>query len=278
MNYGMHTLVKFTNHAKDFLNGCLYMNTLNYFWENGFQEQRDICEGVIGAIPPHEVRGLDPFFCDVNVTDMQLQAVGYSYCNVFCMSIVDYFLKSSLDGRVQIDIVYPPNMTEFGDKTVIIDDEKAFLTRINLAAKEYHYLCGRVKYHSQRLNGRPSSFKNSMTLRTSESYDFSEFVAESRRYDAFDKSEMYKLQNEWRICLCRGIKTTEPFRIEIGSIKDIAHVIDTKDFISNLPSMYENTKVMPSIESYYGNTDRHALRDMFYELGNNKAWMISTIG
>ena len=272
----MHTLVKFTDYAESFINGCLYMNTLHYFWENGFQEQKDICEGVIGSIPPEQIAGFEQYFYSVQGHDLQFQAVGYSFCNVFCMSIIDFL--SVPNGFTEMQAVYPPNMKKFGEKAVIIDDENEFLRRINSVAKNDHYLCGRVNYHTPRLNGKTNYLKHSVMLRTQEAYKFSDFISKARKYDAFDKSDFYKLQNEWRLCLYRGVKSTEPFCLEIGSIKDIAHIVDTKDFIACIPSLYDNPKVLDSVEAYYGNTDRHKLRDMFYQLGEYKAWMLSTIG
>lgn len=45
----MHQLIKFfgkRNYAEQFLQGELYMNSLSYFWDNGFEEQKDLFEGV----------------------------------------------------------------------------------------------------------------------------------------------------------------------------------------------------------------------------------------
>ena len=50
----MHNLLKFISKKKyleDFLNGKLYMNPLNYFWENGFDDQKDIFESVVSTVP-----------------------------------------------------------------------------------------------------------------------------------------------------------------------------------------------------------------------------------
>ena len=46
----MHSLIKFFAEKKyldEFISGQLYMNTLDYFWKNGFEEQKDIFEGVV---------------------------------------------------------------------------------------------------------------------------------------------------------------------------------------------------------------------------------------
>ena len=43
----MHLLTRFfsqKNFLDAFISGKLYMNTLNYFWNNGFEEQKDIFE------------------------------------------------------------------------------------------------------------------------------------------------------------------------------------------------------------------------------------------
>ena len=46
----MHCLIKYfanRQYLNDFLSGQLYMNTLDYFWSKGFEEQKDIFEGVV---------------------------------------------------------------------------------------------------------------------------------------------------------------------------------------------------------------------------------------
>ena len=43
----MHLLTRFfsqKNFLDAFISGKLYMNTLDYFWNNGFEEQKDIFE------------------------------------------------------------------------------------------------------------------------------------------------------------------------------------------------------------------------------------------
>ena len=50
----MHLLIKYFNNKKyadEFVSGSLYMNSLNYFWNNGFDEQRDMFEGVVCEVP-----------------------------------------------------------------------------------------------------------------------------------------------------------------------------------------------------------------------------------
>lgn len=274
----MHTLVKFTNYADSFINGCLYMNTLDYFWKKGFQEQKDICEGIVYTVAPEDTTVFPDDFRCAQGTDYQFQAVGYAYCNVFCMTAVDFNPMQNEDGLPVLNAVFPEDMEKFGKQAVIIDDEAEFLRRINMAAKEYRYLCGRVHYLTPRLNGKVNVPKNCVILKSTTAIDFSSMMKTGRKFDAFEKSMIYESQNEWRLCLYRGEKTTDPFRFEIGSIKDIAHIIDTKDFRDHVPVMYQNPKIMNSVDGYYGNIGRHELRDLFYALGEHKAWMLSTVG
>ena len=44
----MLELIRFTSgsHAEEFMAGRLYMNSLGFFWNNGFEGQRDMLEGV----------------------------------------------------------------------------------------------------------------------------------------------------------------------------------------------------------------------------------------
>lgn len=36
----------------------MYMDTLNYYWEKGFDDQKDIFEGVVSTVPVKDVQGV----------------------------------------------------------------------------------------------------------------------------------------------------------------------------------------------------------------------------
>lgn len=270
----MYKLVKFTNHAESFQNGCLYMNTMDYFWNNGFDEQKDILEGVIYSVSPKNTTGFDEEFLNVQASDFKIQAAGYAYCNIFCMSIIELLMLNNGN----LIHTFSQEMQKFGEKAVIIDNESEYLRRINKAAKDMKYLCGRVNYHKPYLEGNESHPKHTVELKTTEKFDFSSIISNGRKYDAFDKNYKYRAQNEWRLCLYRGERTTDAYPFNIGDLHDITHVVDTKDFLKHFLKEAQKHTLEKGNICYYGNTNRSDLRNMFYELEDNKAWMISTIG
>lgn len=61
----MHLLTRFfsqKNFLDAFISGKLYMNTLDYFWNNGFEEQKDIFEGVVCTVPVKDFNGFPMVF------------------------------------------------------------------------------------------------------------------------------------------------------------------------------------------------------------------------
>lgn len=280
----MRVLAKFTSKqfADSFRQGQLYMNTLNYFWNNGFEDQKDIMEGVILSTPPQNVDFLPADFINLQLIDFQFRAAGYAFCNVFCMSRLEIIpLMTVPDGKV-VDISTPANMKDFGDHVVIVDDEEAFLRRIHTAAKKYQYLCGNVNYHDFSLNGTLAMEKTPNILLKTEGienvFDIRKLKGTKRRWDAFDKSTRYRGQNEWRLCLYRDVASTEPFKLDIGDIRDITHMIRAKDLEKEIYKFKFNPKFFQSTEAYYGNVSRKDLRESFYRLGDYKACMFSLIG
>lgn len=265
----MRLLIKFTDYAEDFQNGTLYMNTLNYFWENGFEDQRDILEGV-SAKSSKDFSNINiPSIKDYILSDYMFRAEGYKYCNVFCMyslniECYECFVKFNTN----------PDMIKFGKYAIIINDENEYYRRINAAAKKYSYLCGNVNYH--RIPPSISS-RNHILLNSKQLFD-SKIINIQHRRDSFDKDEKYKYQSEWRLTLFRGIKSTEPFLLEIGDIRDISTCIKSEDFESEISNHIKNTKFDESNECYYGNIRRQHLREQFVKLGDDKCRLFLIFG
>lgn len=272
----MNMLIKFTDYAKLFQQGKLYMNTLSWFWNNGFEDQSDILEGVIAKVPPRNMHGFDPDFLEAQCVDFQIQAYGYQFCNVFCMSKID--VNISPNGKA--NVAFPAGMKEFGKYAVIVDDENEFLRRINGAAIKngYKYLCGRVNYHMQKIDGVDTTAKHQMTLRTKDPCNIEKYIqGDYKKYDSFDKCTKYAHENEWRISLYRGIKSQAAYEFDIGDLRDITHIVEVTD-INIIQLLNTCGKLRQSIDCYYGNIGRKELRHLFYQLGDNKGWIISTIG
>lgn len=276
----MFALVKFVptlERADYFCEGKLYMNTLDYFWHNGFGAQKDILEGIISTVSPEPV-GLPEDFLNHQIADIQYQAVGYAYCNVFCMSQIKIAPLYNTPNGILFDVMPPAGMQEFGEYAVIVDNQVEFLRRINQAAQHYKFLCGHVNYHSPMLNSKEmDKKKHHIILKSQEVFDISQIPGVRARRDAFDKSIVYQSQNEWRLCLYRGEKSTDKFVLDIGDIRDITHVIKTAELEQEILEKGFKPAACNTSDSYYGNISRHDLRELFYKLGDNKAYILSTI-
>lgn len=129
------------------------MNTLNYFWNNGFEEQKDIFEGVVCTVPVKDFNGFPMDFQAAQASDYHFRAEGYKFCNVLCFYKNDFILEG---GLLSYDL--NDDMSKFGEYVAIITNEAEFLRRIEAAAKKSNYevLCGDIHYHPQMLNGKQS--------------------------------------------------------------------------------------------------------------------------
>ena len=257
--------------------GKLYMNRLPYFWEKGFEEQRDIREGISGEIHLESIKTLLPNeLQDAVARDVALQMVGYSYCNIFCMSRID--TKIVEDGALQISI--PADMSQFGNKAVIITDLDEFFSRVHQAVTRcgFDYVGENVCYHQPRLFGAPV-YKKSHIIWKSDVPLSSEYFLNKITYqrDVFDKSEKYQSQLEWRLALYRGVKESKEYYLDIGDITDIAKVVDFTEmierrFIEELVMKYDHAEI-----NHVGTISRELLRQKFVDLGEKKYWLFIDI-
>lgn len=84
----MHILTRFFSQKKfldAFISGKLYMNTLNYFWNNGFEEQKDIFEGVVCTVPVKDFNGFPMDFQAAQASDyhLELKDINFVMFSVF---------------------------------------------------------------------------------------------------------------------------------------------------------------------------------------------------
>ena len=231
----------------------------------------------IGSGPDEELN-------EYSLTDTIYRAVGYQYCNVLCLYRLDYQTVPINENAMSVhyDI---PNMNHFGDHAVIIDDEREFISRIGQAAEKqgYSYLCGNVSYWTPR-NAEVMSDKPHLLLESEQGVDISEESFKSLikvHKDCFQKIDSHRNEQEWRVALYRGVKDTAAYRLEVGNLRDICHVVKKEKLVNEIDRLFRVGKIKDSSKyntGYYGNIDRRALRQKFYELGDNKAQMLVTIG
>ena len=270
-------LIKYTDYIDDFLNGNLYCNSLNYFWKNGFEEQKDIYEGIsanvkidsIKHIFPEEVR-------DHLIQDIGIQAVGYASCNVLCMTKIDAF---PFYGNTIINM--SSEMGAFGKQAIVISDFSEFIRRVDEKIRRlgFKYVCGDVVYHNPTENGEKTDKKGRVTWKSMEAVTLEQLdnpTVLSKR-DSFDKHSKYSNQNEWRICIFRGNKDASAFSLKIGDISDIAfHVrsemLTDRNYVEQLIKRYNYSN-----PGYIGNVSRGVLRNHFLRAGEKKYWFFFNI-
>ena len=277
----MHLLIKYFNNKKfadEFVSGSLYMNSLNYFWNNGFDEQRDMFEGIVCEVPVNKINVFPDPWPQMQASDYRFRADGYSFCNVLCFEKLRFTASNEL---VHADIT--DSMLKFGNSIVIIHNEDEFVKRVYKAVRSngFKYMCGEVRYHPQKKNGKTANEGIQTIFKSVESqFDIDEvrnrFESVTNR-DCFDKTDQYGNQREWRIARYRGIKDTRAYRLEIGDISDIVTVCNSKNFHYTMQDVISEHG-LNNYEGYRSNIGLNDFRRLFCDLGDNKASLIMTMG
>ena len=280
----MHSLIKYfakEEYRKQFVAGKLYMNTIDYFWNNGFDDQRDVFEGIVCTVPVKDFEGFEPDFQVVQATDYRFRAIGYKYCNVCCFYRLDYEYNERY-----IRYNHDPQMIEFGEYAALITDKEEFMRRIDRAIKRgnFKYLCGKVHYRVPEKDGIPVKRGPTIDLETKDFYfSLQELIDRGYRIsrrDCFDKDIRYGRQQEWRIALYRGKKETHPYCLEVGNLSDIVQCFHASEFTKAIDYYLDsnNLESISTFDGWYGNIERKKMRELFYELGENKTVLMATIG
>lgn len=306
-----HIILKFigrSDWAESFLDGHLYMNSLYYFWNEYPLEvarreketflrahpevdpdsyvvpvssalsrtQADMLEGTIGFADDDPVTAE---FGEYALTDTIYRAVGYQYCNVCCFYRLDYTLQPAFPGHSTIRYNIP-NMDDFGHYVVIIKNEVEFIGRVSRAAREkdYDFLCGDVRYKKLKRDGAAIdlSNRNHVALRTKEYLSMLSGVHSVQ--DCFVKTDFYSFQHEWRVALYRGVKETKAYDFHIGSLRDIACIVEKKDLTAKIDKLFNTGEIKSWRDGYSGNISRKEMKRKFLELGDNQMQMITFIG
>lgn len=270
----MLELIRFTSgpHAEKFMAGRLYMSSLGYFWNNGFEGQQDMLEGAARMQDPKE--SLFPAECqDVLCASIMVRAEAFQFCNLLC------FHRHFYDPLRGYDTEIDPKISEFGDCAVRILDPDAFMNRVYAKAEQQGDICvsGPVTYHA-----------------------WDEIVDES---DCFDKLDFFSYQKEWRVAylhkperlkaLARKRRNNdapmkyyeEPYTLRVGRLDDIAEIVPTKEIIDHMRSVYgtsyTNTELLSrrSLQSAFsGWRGRREFRDKVLGLDGGACAPILFVG
>ena len=260
---------KTKKYANEFMNGLLYMNSLGYFWKNGFESQRDMLEGVSEELKCKLILNNIEDFEKHRLTDYMIQYTGYQYCNLFCMTQLIYYPI----GLGCINFDWSSKMESFGEYVVVITDEFEFLQRINDAMHKANlsYLCGDVEYcRAPFINDKSLSDRHHIILKTFDFGRINKLVYYQKGMDSFNKYDKFSWQKEWRICMSRNQKTTNAYTLNMSPIKDIAIMFKVKDFNKmTICSCWERAGKI-QLPNFHGNISREELKKQLISLDQNQ--------
>lgn len=259
------------------------MNSLSYFWEKPVgtsnSDRYDLFEGTYLSMNKEDIIGIDIEFANIIGPNPIVRLSAYKYINLFSTFHSEYNIKSR-----ELFVPKMNTMNEFGKFVVVIMDEAKFRYRVRKAARKLDYDCvfGDVNYHNANDRGKSVS-GNMLHLFREDEIAIDKFASEKnviRHYDCFDKWDKHAYQREWRICLNRNNKETTPYRLEIGSISDIAFIVSADMLYPALYRWLGNiTAEDPLIylPKYDGTITREMFKMNVCKLRPNKGYLLTTI-
>ena len=212
--------------AEDFLDGKFYMNSIGHFWKAGIEQKNDFLEGTGESISLDQFEeyfgtGIRDDFGDHILDMIQNRIEAYKYCHILCMLMHEY------DPSRKEAVSISPKMSSMGEYTVMIYDVQSFVDRIfeKMLFMGQYGLMGPVSYHA-----------------------YEEKMIYS---DCFDKYERFRHECEWRFALIPDYDKAKEMAkanpeaeydtyivYDIGSIRDIAKIVDKKSLIEDAGALY----------------------------------------
>ena len=270
--------------AHAFITGRIFMNTLSYYWENGFENQKDFFEGVGGSINVDALKrgGINSDFLNITCYDPLLRFDAYKYCNLCC------FYRMDIDDFEGI-VLPPKKIHEFGDYALIIHNTEAFIQRISKSINTHNnwrYYCGDVHYHKvSNSKIEKNKIKHTMELISTIPIEIDRLIQKddlnSIRYkDCFIKTTRYSYQNEWRICLLRYPYDSSNYKLQVDDLSDIVECVKTDclsnkliaDFNNGIPESIRKTR-----SNNYGNISRKEMNDIITNI-DRKVYICVSVG
>lgn len=288
----MRQLIKFfskKDYAKQFLKGELYMNSLAYFWNNGFEDQRDLFEGVSETFDKKSV-GFKVQWQQLIDGDVMFRLDAYRYCNLYCFYRVDIDENGigspfGMSSMVPVKAIKLPGneMTEFGDTVAIIKNEDEFMKRvINALEKDWMCVAGDVRYH--KIEGSKDGTGGNTYWQTEKLFPAPMFRRGNGRTttkDCFNKTMFYAGQREWRICLFRNMKDDKAYTLKVGDLSDIAELVPVSQIQNKLLDMYKPclpvADVAPQFNGFKGNIRRSEFKEKMYQFDDAMGQLVLTM-
>ncbi|MEN4889200.1 hypothetical protein [Erwinia billingiae] len=218
-----------------FLNGDLYMNTINYFRKYEEEAEGNIgdkFEALTGWMHPHEfvleieINGIKH---KLNPDDMAGPATTsmkiHDHANVFCMTQLHSHdidmanIKSDEEyERVREYFTLPDDVKKLGKYMVVITDPKEFVRRSVAEGKRLLQERMAIDYQSKQVIYYDEAEKSLML--------------DNFREAPFYKQSIYSHQNEYRLCLTRDNPDDQPYVMHIGDLRSISMEMKTSEFNS----------------------------------------------
>jgi len=203
----------------DFLDGKIYMNRLSYFSalkENKEDNRADPREGLVAIWQPKDV------IIEVNgrvltsiASPIESRQNKNAHLHLFCLftaATSESHLLNPADNRQGIldDFNVSEECTKLGDYYVVIHNTQKFIERMVRSIREAGYgdsaEAGMVEY-----------------------YDPESFTGEFGDRAAFYKTKNFTHQKEYRFVVNTQTENDAPLILDIGDIRDIAHISNTWD-------------------------------------------------
>lgn len=207
--------------ALDFIEkGKFRCNTLRYFKEYDDEHKNNIGdhnEGIIANFPKNgavfkiKAQQSDEWHTIEDYLELQIHSDSVLNNPIFCLygPTIEQDEKYTLDefeGFVELQ----EDAEKLGDFMVMISDPNAFFELLRYEVevnRGYKLKRGLVEYH-----------------------DYSTYFHTPDHKIGFIKSDIFAHQKEYRVVIDRGNDDCEYLDLQIGSLKDIAFMIPTKDF------------------------------------------------
>ncbi len=212
------------DYAESMLDGKLYMNRLSYFRkmeEIDAVNRADKHEAVVGWLQPQQARltlnghEFDPATMSGPIS---LQMNRHNNLNVYCLYAAhsgeyeNFTVEEYPLFKKQLEI--SEECKNLGEYAVVITSAKEFIHRITESVKKcgYGMGAGLVDYYDPE--------------------QFSGFFDEDKA--AFQKRIEYQHQREYRFSLDTGLDGENAIHLDIGDIRDIAHICNVEDINKGL--------------------------------------------
>lgn len=220
-------LVKFTNYSDDFINGKLYLNSLEYY--------RGI-ESIINKTSVERNSAINDFregaVASVNKKDLHKFNINWGK-EITNNIIGNVYLLSETLKYIKVLCFYA-FMYDKDSKTVFAPSEKLS----QFGATEAIIIIDTIEFF-ERVRRALDKRKTKIIAANHKFVDYYKDDEETKILGAFNKREDFWWQQEYRFMFVEEPFSLEPTVLEIGDISDITIRIKTKDFLENITFIWK---------------------------------------